>query len=207
MMIGLGVDLFGLAGGGLLLSDLTGGLGRLVGCDERLLFVVERAEVGSSPGCVRFEILTLLLEFGELGLEAVRFALAALDRGATGAQLATDLRCLPGRHRNAVPPLRLERRTVTGKRGFLLGEPLDIGAEFVELIRDRFEVGTAPGRFGLHVGDDRSIGKGRTVTIDAAESFGEHRREPSPALVHRFQADERVAEIVAAVVSERSFVG
>ena len=114
---------------------------------------------------------------------------------------------MPGRHRNAVSPFRLERRTVTGKRGFLLGEPCDIGAELVELIRDRFEIGTAPGRFGLHVGDDRPIGKGRTVTLDAAASFGEHRREPSPALVHRFQAHERVAEIVATVVGERSFVG
>jgi hypothetical protein len=69
MMIGLGVDLFGLAGGDVLLRNLTGGGGRLVGRDKRLLFVVEGPEVGSPPGCVRFEILTLLFELSELGLK------------------------------------------------------------------------------------------------------------------------------------------
>lgn len=71
MVIGLGIDLLGLAGGDLLLRHMASGLGRLVGRNERLLFVVESGKVGSSPGGIRFEILTLLLKLGELRLKAV----------------------------------------------------------------------------------------------------------------------------------------
>ena len=91
VVFGLGVGLLGLPVRSIVLSDELRGLRSLQRRHQRLFFVMQRGDLGSLLRSSRFEVLTLLLEFVELQLEALGLSIAALDRCSECTEFASDL--------------------------------------------------------------------------------------------------------------------
>ena len=69
---------------------------------------MQGTEVGPALSGGRFELLPLLLEFGEPGLKSIGLARAPLDRHTQSTQLAADLSGLAARDGDTVAPLLAE---------------------------------------------------------------------------------------------------
>ena len=109
----------------------------------------------------------------------------------------------PGRRGDAVGPLALEAGAVVGERGLGLGRARRAaGAEGGGLGVGVGQLGAEAGRLGLEGGDDGLVDEGAALALDPPPALGEHRGQAPGPLPQRLEADERVAEVVAAGVAE-----
>ena len=197
----------GLRVGDLLLGARPLGLGARQLVHERGLRRLRRLRLGPQPGGLGIEPRELLLEGGQPGRRSMQLLAATVDARAQGRQLAAALGGSTREGGDAVGPVALEGDPSLLERTLGPRELVALRREGGRLGIGVGQLGPEAGGLGFERGDHGLVDEGPPLAVDPAAPLSQHRGQAARLLAERLEPHQRVAEVVAAGVTQLGFGG